>query len=36
VIDKRRNILHLPPQNKISIARKLFNVIENLITHNKM
>jgi phosphopantothenoylcysteine decarboxylase/phosphopantothenate--cysteine ligase len=36
VIDKRRNILHLPPQNKISIARKLLNVIENLITHNKM
>jgi phosphopantothenoylcysteine decarboxylase/phosphopantothenate--cysteine ligase len=36
VIDKHRNILHLPPQNKISIARKLFNVIENLITHNKM
>ena len=36
VIDKRRNILHLPPQNKISIARKLLNVIENLITYNKM
>jgi phosphopantothenoylcysteine decarboxylase / phosphopantothenate---cysteine ligase len=36
VIDKHRNILHLPPQNKNSIARKLLNVIENLITHNKM
>jgi phosphopantothenoylcysteine decarboxylase/phosphopantothenate--cysteine ligase len=36
VIDKRRNILHLPPQNKMSIARKLLDVIENLITHNKM
>ena len=36
VIDKRRNILHLPAQNKISIARKLLDVIENLITHNKM
>jgi phosphopantothenoylcysteine decarboxylase / phosphopantothenate---cysteine ligase len=36
VIDKHRNILHLPPQNKMSIARKLLDVIENLITHNKM
>lgn len=36
LIDKHRNILHLPPQNKISIARKLLKVIENLITHNKM
>lgn len=36
VIDKHRNILHLPPENKNSIARKLLNVIENLITHNKM
>jgi phosphopantothenoylcysteine decarboxylase / phosphopantothenate---cysteine ligase len=36
VIDKHRNILHLPPQNKMSIARKLLDVIENLITHDKM
>jgi phosphopantothenoylcysteine decarboxylase/phosphopantothenate--cysteine ligase len=36
VIDKHRNILHLPPQNKMSIARKLLDVIENLITYNKM
>jgi phosphopantothenoylcysteine decarboxylase/phosphopantothenate--cysteine ligase len=36
VIDRHRNILHLPPQNKMSIARKLLDVIENLITHNKM
>ena len=36
VIDKHRNILHLPPQNKMSIARKLLDIIENLITHNKM
>jgi phosphopantothenoylcysteine decarboxylase/phosphopantothenate--cysteine ligase len=36
LIDKHRNILHLPPQNKNSIARKLLNVIENLITHNKL
>jgi phosphopantothenoylcysteine decarboxylase / phosphopantothenate---cysteine ligase len=36
VIDKHRNILHLPPENKMSIARKLLDVIENLITHNKM
>lgn len=36
VIDKHRNILHLPPQNKMSIARKLLDVIENLITHNKI
>ena len=36
LIDKHRNILHLPPQNKISIARKLLKVIENLITLNKM
>ena len=36
VIDKHRNILHLPTQNKMSIARKLLDVIENLITHNKM
>ena len=36
VIDKHRNILHLAPQNKMSIARKLLVVIENLITHNKM
>jgi phosphopantothenoylcysteine decarboxylase / phosphopantothenate---cysteine ligase len=36
VIDRHRNILHLPPQNKNCIARKLLNVIGNLITHNKM
>ena len=36
VIDKHKNILHLPPQNKLSIARNLLNVIENLIIQNKM
>jgi phosphopantothenoylcysteine decarboxylase / phosphopantothenate---cysteine ligase len=36
VIDKHKNVLHLPPQNKLSIARNLLNVIENLIIQNKM
>lgn len=36
VIDKHKNILHLPTQNKFSIARNLLNVIENLIIQNKM
>ena len=36
VIDKRKNILHLPAQNKLNIARNLLNVIENLISQNKM
>jgi phosphopantothenoylcysteine decarboxylase / phosphopantothenate---cysteine ligase len=36
VIDKRKNILHLPAQNKLIIARNLLNVIENLIIQNKM
>ena len=36
VIDKHKNILHLPPQNKLSIARNLLNIIENLIIQNKM
>jgi phosphopantothenoylcysteine decarboxylase / phosphopantothenate---cysteine ligase len=36
VIDKNKNILHLPAQNKFSIARNLLNVIENLIIQNKM
>ena len=36
VIDRHKNILHLPPQNKLSIARNLLNVIENLIIQNKM
>ena len=36
LIDKHKNVLHLPPQNKLSIARNLLNVIENLIIQNKM
>ena len=36
VIDKHKNILHLPPQNKLSIARNLLNAIENLIIQHKM
>jgi phosphopantothenoylcysteine decarboxylase/phosphopantothenate--cysteine ligase len=36
VIDKHKNILHLPPQSKLSIARTLLNVIEKLIIQNKM
>jgi len=36
VIDKHKNILHLPTQNKFSIARNLLNIIENLIIQNKM
>lgn len=36
VIDKHKNILHLLPQNKLSIARNLLNVIEKLIIQNKM
>jgi phosphopantothenoylcysteine decarboxylase / phosphopantothenate---cysteine ligase len=36
VIDKHKNILHLPAQNKLSIARNLLNIIENLISRNKM
>ena len=36
VIDKHKNILHLPSQNKLSIARNLLNVIEHLIIQNKM
>jgi phosphopantothenoylcysteine decarboxylase/phosphopantothenate--cysteine ligase len=34
VIDKHKNILHLPTQNKLSVARNLLNVIENLIIQN--
>jgi phosphopantothenoylcysteine decarboxylase/phosphopantothenate--cysteine ligase len=36
VIDKHKNIIHLPAQNKLSIARNLLNIIENLISRNKM
>jgi phosphopantothenoylcysteine decarboxylase / phosphopantothenate---cysteine ligase len=36
VIDKHKNILHLPAQNKFRIARNLLNIIENLIIQNKM
>jgi phosphopantothenoylcysteine decarboxylase/phosphopantothenate--cysteine ligase len=36
VIDKHKNILHLPPQNKLSIANNLLNIIESLIIQNKM